>query len=150
MNETAGSTAPLRRWRKRLVVAVLLLPVGGWGYEIARQQTAIARGARLGIEAQYEGATVDGIGFVRSSPFGDDDWGALAAFRSIERLDLTFTRVTNRSLNNLENFPRLTSLSVLMHQITPEQELRLLAERPQLVIEKLHLIDGRRVVDGYQ
>ena len=150
MIETPQTFANATSRRKLVVAIVLSIPVVCWGFQIGREQIAIRRAAKLGIDPYYENCVVHAVRFAPSSPFGDDDWDAIRPFCKAHQLDLTFTQVTSRSLDRLDDFPRLTIVEVLVGQITPEQEERLRKERPRLTIAKVHLIDGMRVGDGFQ
>lgn len=150
MNDLA-SPAPVPRRRRKLCVAlVLALPLVCWQWEIGRQQLALFRAREFGLELRYSGFVVDRLGFDGPSKFADADWDLIRPIAGVEDLDLTFTQVTSRSLERLDDFPRLTTVDVLVTQITPEQEEWLLRTRPRLYIRKYHMVDGTRVVDGFQ
>jgi hypothetical protein len=82
--------------------------------------------------------------------FGDHDLPRLRGFRYLDSLDVSDTQVTNAGLAVVGDFSNLRHLTVSGNQITSKRQRGLQAEIPRLVIEKLWLINGMKVMDGYQ
>ena len=134
--------------RKAVVIAALLMLVVGWMGDLWHQRSLAVKFKAFGAEVAFSRGKIIGINFDRDNvAFGDEQMPLLRQLKYIEWLHLDNSQVTNAGLQVLHELPQLRTLSVRVDQIDRESELSL---GKQIAITKLHTIDGRRVVDGFE
>jgi hypothetical protein len=136
--------------KKLFVGLVLPLLVVGWLQQFVRERIIVLKLQERGGQVWYQCGHAARVSFPEGSDFGDSDMPLLGALRDLGSVDLSFTHVTSDGLESLKGLQHLRLLSVLVKQISEQQEEELHQACPELAIEKLWLVDGIRAVDGYQ
>jgi hypothetical protein len=146
INETPRKWTPA----KYAVLVVLLVIAGAWLVSVLLQAPAVVKLWSLQGHAAFRQGQVVTVDFDKGSRFSDADVALMHGLPYVEELDLTDTQVSSEGLRQLAPLDRLRRLTVLVERITPEMERKLTRENPGLFVEKIHIIDGRRVIDGWE
>ncbi len=136
--------------RKRTVALLLGFVVLGWLIHLSYETGIEIRLRQKGADVWRKCGRVAGLDFDRGSTFGDADMGLVTQLGGLESLDLSFTQVTSSGLEQVRKCRRLERLSILVDQITPEQERQFKQELPLLVVDQLVIVDGWRVLKDYR
>jgi hypothetical protein len=141
-----------RKWTpaRRTVLVVLLVIAGGWLASVLVQLPAILKVWSLEGDVYCRLGHVVSVRFDEVSRFSDSDIAWLHWLPYLENLDLTDTDVSADGLEQLTQLDRLQVLTILADRIPPDTERELVRENPELFVEKIHVINGRRVVDGWE
>ena len=135
---------------KFVVLLAFLLPLAGWTLHLGRGLWLARQLAPYGAEFQYRHGDIVSITFGRDShSFGDPQVALLTSFGELQTLDLDGTAVTDAGLEVVDRLPQLDRLTVRVDQIATERERRLRTTAKHLIIEKILIIDGRRVLHEY-
>ena len=121
-----------------MVVFILLLPWSVRSQEPLSEEEAVRVIERLGGKVERkDGVFVNLYHITRAS---DDDFAVLQSYPDLRRVDLSFTRITDRGMQHLEP---LTSIKELLLEKTAisDASLRIIARLPNL--EELNLRDTR-------
>lgn len=136
---------------KALVVAFLGLLAFGWAFSVVQQARIASRLQPFGANVTYRHGNIVGISFdPDTSSFGDTQMPLLQGLRYIEWLHLDDTKVTTSGLVHLRRLSSLDAVMIREDQISAEEEEELSAALPHLAIQRLHVVGGQKVVDGYQ
>jgi len=136
---------------KTLVFTCLVLLASGWAFSVIQQYRHALVLKSLGADVTYCHGNAVGVSFGgNAGSFGDSEMSLLHGLPYLEWLRLEDTKVTNSGLPHVAQLSRLRQLSVRVDQISDERERELRTAMPELAIEKLWVIGGRKVVDGFQ
>jgi hypothetical protein len=134
--------------KKTVVAATILACLVGWMIHVAWQRAIASQLESYGASVTFERTVPIGVRFdCDVSTFSNEQMPMVGRLTHLRWLDLVATHVTDEGLNHVGRLSKLERLTVRVNQISVERERRL---NRRIGVTKIRIIDGMRVVDGFE